>query len=143
MARPEKINPQTVDVICKALEMGAKRDAAAHVAGIHVATLYAWISRGKEESEGLYYELSERIKKSESMAQLRALKAIQDAAQLDWKPAAWLLERRFGFTVNQQPILEINLDADVLTVKQLIQDIKKSDDIIKSINGPTIDLDEE
>ena len=63
MARPEKINPQTVDVICKALEMGAKRDAAAHVAGIHVATLYAWISRGKEESEGLYHELSERIKK--------------------------------------------------------------------------------
>lgn len=143
MARPEKINPQTVDVICKALEMGAKRDAAAHVAGIHVATLYAWISRGKEESEGLYFELSERIKRSESMAQLRALKSIQDAAETDWRSAAWLLERRFGFTVHQQPLVEINVDSDVMNVKQLIDSIKKSDDVIAQIQGPIIDLDEE
>ena len=143
MARPEKINPQTVDVICKALEMGAKREAAANVAGIHVATLYAWLSRGKEESEGLYYELAERLKRSESMAQLRALKSIQDASETDWRSAAWLLERRFGFTVHQQPLVEINVDSDVMNVKQLIDSIKKSDDVINQIQGPVIDLDEE
>ena len=143
MARPEKINPQTVDVICKALEMGAKREAAANVAGIHVATLYAWLSRGKEESEGLYFELAERLKRSESMAQLRALKSIQDASETDWRSAAWLLERRFGFTVHQQPLVEINVDSDVMNVKQLIDSIKKSDDVINQIQGPVIDLDEE
>ena len=143
MPRPEKINPQTVDVICKALEMGAKREAAANVAGIHVATLYAWLSRGKEESEGLYYELAERLKRSESMAQLRALKSIQDASETDWRSAAWLLERRFGFTVHQQPLVEINVDSDVMNVKQLIDSIKKSDDVINQIQGPVIDLDEE
>ena len=45
MARPSKFDKEKLDLICKAVEVGATRKLAAMAAGIDVSTLYAWLQK--------------------------------------------------------------------------------------------------
>lgn len=49
MGRPTKLEPGTADLIITLIEGGVPRDHAARAAGIHPATLYAWLARGGHE----------------------------------------------------------------------------------------------
>ena len=147
MPRPYKLNDRMIDVISRALELGASRKVAAEAAGVHVSTLYAYLAKGKEEDSGKYRELHDRIKKAESNCCLRALSKIQQAAmEGKWQAACWLLERRYPeYRLNHQPVIEVNIDADSLDMKMMISELKRTDDLLDqmSVNGPLIDLDEE
>jgi len=51
------------------------------------------------------------------------------------------LERRFGYTRDAPPPVQITIDADTVDVQQLISEYKN--EIAPIIDKPLIDLDEE
>jgi hypothetical protein len=144
MARPSKLDEQRMDLICKSLEVGATYKIAAQVANVHVSTLFAWIAKGKQEETGKFKEFSERIKRAEGMCAVRDLSIITRASETDWRAAAWRLERRFNYTTVQGSTdTPEEVNPEELDVKNLIQNIKESDNLIKQLTGPVIDLDEQ
>lgn len=52
MGRPTKLDQARADLIVALIEGGVPRDHAARAAGIHPATLFAWLRRGQEEDLG-------------------------------------------------------------------------------------------
>ena len=133
-----------MDIICKAMEIGATRNIAAQAAGINVGSLFGWLARGREAKSGLYFEFFKRFKKAEGMCCLRDLSIIQRASlDGDWKASAWRLERRFGYTVHQNPAIEVHIDADNVSVTQLLGELRATEAQIGTMTGPVIDLDEE
>lgn len=144
MSRPTKLDKERMDLICKSMEVGATYKIAAKVANVHVSTLFAWIAKGKQQKTGLYREFHDRIKKSEGLCAVRDLSIISRASETDWRAAAWRLERRFGFTVSQDANdAPQHIDPEALDVNNLINEIKQSDNLVKQLTGPVIDLDEE
>ncbi|GEM_PF-4365597 len=47
MGRPTKLTPDVADLIVGLIERGVPRDDAARAAGIHPATLFQWLQRGR------------------------------------------------------------------------------------------------
>jgi len=76
--------------ILDALEDGATRGAAARAAGVSPRTLRRWTNDCDE--------LEERVIRAEAEAETDAVGIIRDAAaEGDWRAAAWLAEKRFGY----------------------------------------------
>ena len=145
MPRPTKLTPDKIDILCKAMSIGAPRKVAAAAVGIHVGTLFAWLSRGKTARKGsLYREFHDRFRKAESMCCLGDLSIITRAAQDDWRAAAWRLKTRYGFTDNStgDNVVEA-IDPESINVPQLLAELKATDEIVGQLKGPVIDIDEE
>ena len=53
-----------------------------------------------------------------------------------------MLERRFGYKAQQDPVVEINVESDTVNVQQMITDLKGSKVLLDQIMGPKVDLDE-
>jgi transposase len=144
MGRPSKFEKEKLDLICKAIEVGATRKLAAMAAGIDVSTLYAWLQKGRNSTNPKchFKEFSERIKKAEGFSALRDLSIITAASENDWRAAAWRLERRHGYIIGQNHKIEAPVEAEELDIATLIDEIKESDKLLLRLNGPVIDLEE-
>ena len=144
MSRPSLFDEQKMDLICKAVEVGATRKIAAEAAGISVATLYAWLAKGRNTNDpnDVFFKFLERIKKANSICALRDLSIITRASETDWRAAAWRLERRHGYIVGQPTKEEESIDAVELDVNSLIDELNATKDLIASFSGPTIDINE-
>lgn len=66
------------------LAIGATNKACAEAVGLNEETFYAWMKKPK---------FSKRIKAAKSFGQVKLLKVIADAMELNWQAAAWRLER--------------------------------------------------
>lgn len=145
MGRPSKIDPQIVNILVQAIQLGASRRVAAAAAGIHASTLFGWLARGREAESGIFKDFFDQIKRAEASCDLRCLSKIQEAAaDGKWQAAAWLLERRNPeYQLNGPPPVAVHVDSRSVTVKQLIAELDKTEDAIQAIKGPVIDLDEE
>ena len=142
MARPTKFTEPVKRKVIEGLAIGLTYDLAARYAGIHEATLYIYLAKGREGQPG-FLEFFEECKKAEARCAAGSLGVIIQAAQDGkWQPAAWMLERRFGYKAQQDPVVEINVESETVNVKQLITDLKGSKDILEKIMGPKVDLDE-
>lgn len=86
MARITKRTDERVERILEALSSGQTRRVAAACGGVSDDTLRRWIMADAE--------LSLRVSAAESQAQLALVACIRNAADHDWRAAAWLLERR-------------------------------------------------
>ena len=95
VGRPSKCTEEARRKILWALRLGNYRVAAAEYAGVSDRTLCAWLAKGRDEEEGLYADFYRDVLEAERAAEIRALGVIQQAAQKDWKAAAWFLERKF------------------------------------------------
>ena len=142
--RPSKLNEATAGAICRALARGATYEIAAGYAGIHIGTLYAWLSKGREGREP-YQSFLKSVKESEAMGAMNLLHVVQEASIDDPKYACWLLERRHGYTQTRDtaPPVEITINASELDVSQLLIEAKEQSKAIAMLQGPVIDLDEE
>ncbi len=87
-----KYNPELVDELCKYIENGASNKDAAALCDIHQATFYDWQD---EKSQQYHPELSERLKKAETVCKMRCIALIQKAAITTWQAAAWWMERKY------------------------------------------------
>lgn len=98
MARKSKYTPECVARIIQAIDMGATYELAASYAGISPDTMTAWKDR--------YSDFSDKLREAEGRAAVKWLAKIEQAAGIDWKAAAWKLERRhpqaYGRTVQEQ-----------------------------------------
>ena len=86
MGRRSKATEARIEALLIALGTGCTREAAAGHAGIHRTTLYRWL----ENDPGL----RARVEKAEADVEVRLAAQIVQAAPVDWRAAAWLLERR-------------------------------------------------
>lgn len=100
MAHHKKPTPALIKQACASLKMGATIELAAASIGISRRTWYRWLQRG-EEGERAYRRFYTAIQQAEVAGALEALERINGAASTDWKAAAWLLERRHGYTRDQ------------------------------------------
>lgn len=94
-----KLTPAVHSILVNALRAGSFRTVAAQHAGIHRATLYAWLERGEADwrdgKNTLHADLHEAVLKAEADAEVRAIALIRQAAATDWRAAAWYLEHRY------------------------------------------------
>jgi hypothetical protein len=145
MGRNIKLNNTIITLLEQGIQNGLTIKLSCQHAGCSEASYFAWMNRGKNETDTVFAELYRRIKKAESNNALMNLALIQKAAKEGtWHAAAWLLERRHNYTVRQDPIIEITMDNSQISVAQLYNELKNTDNQLKElISRPVIDLDEE
>jgi hypothetical protein len=90
MPTPTKFTTETRQKIIQALQVGASRTTAAHIAGVDEAQVRRWIAKGKDSSEGTRFrEFYEAVIAAEASPRMRALgiiyKEMPDRPDLAWK----------------------------------------------------------
>lgn len=86
MGRRSKYTPETVAKIIQAIDLGATYELAAGYAGISTDTMTRWQDQRAD--------FAEQLREAEGRASVKWLAKIEQAANIDWKAAAWKLERR-------------------------------------------------
>jgi transposase-like protein len=85
--RRTKATPERIAFLLAALEAGDTRTAAAASVGVHIHTLSRWLVENEQ--------LRDAVEVAESRAEHNYLGVIaKAAADGNWQPAAWWLERR-------------------------------------------------
>lgn len=109
--------PENIALILESIELGATEKVAAGIAGISPKTLTRW----KQEDARLAMEIHAR--RSQNVAEM--LGHINQAAQKDWKAAAWSLERdpysreEFGNRNKEKemPTIILNIHRDEVVIE--------------------------
>jgi len=96
--RKSKFSEPVRERIIEALRAGTTYEIAAQYAGISRSTLYEWIKKGEGFETGIYRTFYDNLKKAEAEGAVVHLGTISQASRKDWKAAAWLLERRHGYS---------------------------------------------
>jgi transposase-like protein len=141
MARRTKLTKEIQDKIIQAVKTGATYDICAQYAGIAPSTFYLWMKQGRERKSKDKIEFLEEIKRAESMGAIANLTLIQRAAQGgDWKASAWIMERRHGYSKQNnfnraedeesQELLKISNDTKEILKSQLEQSVKASQEAL-------------
>jgi transposase len=107
--RPSILTQELIDTIISNIKVGAYVETASAAAGIHKDTYYRWLREGARirratpgtaydrplsEEEELMAAFSDAVEKAQAEAQMRDIKIIAKAAELQWQAAAWKLERK-------------------------------------------------
>ena len=67
---------------------------------------------------------------------------INKAAENDWRASRYVLESQFGLVPQYKPEVEININVDQADTKELIEQLRKTDELL-NLKGPIIDIEEE
>lgn len=94
MGRPTKLTIARHRQIVKLVREGNYMETAAATAGISKDVLFTWLRRGARKSKGIHHEFSVDMEKARAEAEIKDVRAIGNASFLDWKAAAFRLERR-------------------------------------------------
>ena len=128
--RPPKFNQETLDTIVRAIRGGNYVETAAAMAGVSKSTLYDWLKQGARAKTGKLKEFSDAVNQAQGEAEARDVLTIGGAAKLDWRAAAWRLERKFPDRWGRRdtmkhtgpgggPIITANVDMSKLSVEEL------------------------
>lgn len=88
-----KLTPEIQTRVVNLLRVGNFVEVAMEAVGISKETFYAWVKRGEEEGDGIYFEFATSVKSARAQAEGRAVAVIAKAAEHHWQAAAWFLER--------------------------------------------------
>lgn len=80
----------------EALRKGATYKLAAQAAGVGETTLFKYIRKGRE-GDRTWAPFFKEIQLAEHSRAETMLQRIEEGAKKDWRAAAWLLERRYGY----------------------------------------------
>ena len=137
-----KFTPQVRRRIYEAMSIGCTYELAARHAGIGESTMYYWLAKGREGEPG-YQEFLEEVKRCEARCAAGALGVLLQAAREGkWQAAAWLLERRHGYTAKDRAPVEITIESNESSVIDMIKGLQQDEDFKKLMSGPVIDLNE-
>ena len=134
--------PELVKRFMSAIQQGATIENAAGFAGLGVSTIFYWLQRGQEDKEGIYHKFFKDYKKAKSSLMLKHLMIINKAAENDWRASRYVLESQFGLVPQYKPEVEINISVDQVDTKELIEQLRKTDELL-NLKGPIIDIQEE
>ena len=102
MGRKTKLNEQTKTKFLQGLKLGLTYDLAASYAGVDRTTIYNWMRRGQDETEGIYFDFFHAVKQSEGLCAAQCMTRIIRAAENgQWQAAGWIMERRYGYRQRQ------------------------------------------
>jgi hypothetical protein len=97
MARPCKLIPEIQQRIGDNIALGLTYNLAASAAGVTYKTYNLWISKGKTEKSGKYFEFYKYIQKRNADAAKALLEKLNDSAKAGaTRICLWILERRFS-----------------------------------------------
>lgn len=81
-------------LMVEALRQGNHLEVAAAIGGLTRDEVYRWMKRGLSDPDGECGEFARGVRAAMAEAEARSVQVIAAAAELDWKAAAWMLERR-------------------------------------------------
>jgi hypothetical protein len=94
VGRPSKLTPDTQALILNAVRCGAPNKVACAAAGVAADTMNGWLQKAKNPSSPKEYaRFSESLARARQEGIAARLGIIHKAAKIDWRAAAWLLER--------------------------------------------------
>jgi hypothetical protein len=100
--------------------LGAFERAIARVLGVPEMVFISTLSKGKKGESKRYADFAKRFYEARKEHMKRQLRVVDKAAEEgDWKPAAWQLERSFGFT--KQETVEHEVAPQTLSLMALAQ----------------------
>jgi hypothetical protein len=100
--------------------LGAFERAIARVLGVDEKVFMSTLHKGKKGESKRYAEFSRRFYEARKQHMKQNLRKINEAAaEGDWKPAAWQLERSFGFA--KQEVVEHDVAPEAFSLMQLAQ----------------------
>lgn len=129
-----KLTQRNLPRIVRAASLGATKAIQAKVAGVDESTFYRWLQRGRDEPDTIFAELVDALDAAEAAAAERMLAVVTKAAAGgNWLPAAWILERRFGYIKTERQ----EVQADVRTTTSAMSDEELEALIAEAGGGPT------
>jgi hypothetical protein len=113
----------TEEQMREAVEMarlGAFERAIARVLGVAESSFINALKRGQKSENSQYHAFAKAFYEARKQHMKKNLAAINAATEEgDWKPAAWQLERSFGF--HKQETVEVDASPAVMSLVQLAQ----------------------
>lgn len=92
MGRPSKLTPEVQAAIVKGVRAGNYPEIAAQSQGIHRATFFAWMERGRT-GEAPYSDFRDAVTRAKAWAERKMVRVVRTAAVTDSRAAEWYLER--------------------------------------------------
>ena len=97
MARPTKLTHEIQQKIGDGVSLGLTYTLAANSAGVTYQSFNSWMSKGKTEKSGKYFEFTQHIQKCNADAAKKCLERLNEAAKSgNCTACMWILERRFS-----------------------------------------------
>ncbi len=134
-----KINQELINKIVEYISHGNYISTSCQACGISHRTYDTWIKHGEElaehiesgknhieESQLIYLQFFEAIKKAESEAEAKNVQIIQSVAPKNWQAAAWLLERKYPEKYGKREVLDINVKRGIEVSQRLATALKRS-----------------
>jgi hypothetical protein len=91
--------PKQIERAAEAARLGMSYELQARYVGVSDRAYRLWRRRGEEETDGPYYDLVQAVESAEADGAAAALAAVIKAyREGSWQAAAWMLERRHGYT---------------------------------------------
>lgn len=113
IGRPTKLNGDLVDHILNTVAHGSTFHAAAQSAGVNRTTLVAWRERGEADLDAgkdtVFARLADGLPRARARGEASLVDTIRAHATLDWRAAAWLLERRNPEDWAKRDSLDVNV----------------------------------
>lgn len=92
--RPSKFTPETQARILTSIRKGFHMEPACQAAGVTYAAFRNWMIAG-EAGDERYVQFFDQVQLAEAEAEQTLVGRILDASETDWRPAGWMLSRRF------------------------------------------------
>lgn len=116
VGRKSALTDEVTARLVNLLNLGNYLEVALAAAGVARSTFYGWIERGDPECDAVgdasFREFRECIEKARAEGEARNVTLVAAAAAVDWKAAAWMLERQFPDRWARPPAKDRSGDGD-------------------------------
>lgn len=118
--KPSELSDEQIDEAVEMAGLGAFEAAIARVLGVSEHTFVTALRGGRLRQKPSYIDFADRFYEARKQHMKKNLRVMNDAVEEgDWKPAAWQLERSFGF--HKQEVVEHEVGPQTLSLMQLAQ----------------------
>lgn len=115
-----ELSDEQLEEAIEMASLGAFERAIARVLGVDEKVFISTLRKGKIGESKRYAEFARRFYDARKQHMKTSLRVMNDAvAEGDWKPAAWQLERSFGFA--KQETVEHDVAPQAFSLMQLAQ----------------------
>jgi transposase-like protein len=108
--RPPNIPKPKQDALFASLKDGHYIETACRLHGVEITTLYEWLKRAQDplaHNHRRYAVFREALLAAIADGEEATLKRVRESESLDWRAAAWRLERRFPRKWGRVPVDEV------------------------------------